>query len=92
MVEALKDCGIELKEDEKVENAEEVKVAKSNTESASNIDEEKTVVKDEPVANDNGMEVVKELQEQLRQNKILKDQVIALQEKLSVRDTKDAEL
>ena len=52
MVEALKDCGIELKEDEKVENAEEVEAVESDTKSASNIDEEKTVVKDEPVAND----------------------------------------
>ncbi len=67
MIEALKEIGIDLEENKKVEKSEETKV-----ESESNI-EKIEAVDDKPVADDNGIEVVKELQEQLRQNKILKD-------------------
>ena len=57
---------------------------------ANNINEAKTTEKS--AADDNGVELVKSLQEALKQNKALQEQVRSLQEKLSVCNAKEAQL
>ena len=57
-----------------------------------NEEEEEEVNDEDIVADDNGTELVENLQKTLKENKVLQDKIIELQEKLSVSYTKEIKL
>ena len=88
LMEALKNATPEAKK-VMVETLKRLKIDYS-PEKVNNINEAKTA--ETVAAEDNGAELVKSLQESIKQNKALQEQVKSLQEKLSVCNAKEAKL